>query len=63
MNLFRFQKGPREAVRYVYRKIPLEKVRSKKFLFRSSDFGHEQKNPLVKTTKHDNKTKHFALLS
>ena len=62
MNLFRFQKGPREVVRYVYQKIPLEKVQNKMFLFRSSDFGHEQM-PLVKTTKHGNKTKDFALLS
>ena len=62
MNLFRLQKGPREAVRFVYRKIPIEKVRNKRFLFHSSDFGHEQKNPLVNTTKHDNKTKRFVLL-
>ena len=51
MNLFRFQKGPREAVRYISWKIGLEKVQNKRFLFRSSDFGHGQKNPLVKTTK------------
>ena len=49
MNLFRFQKEPCEAARYVYWKIPLGKVQNKRFFFCSSDFGHEQKNPLVKT--------------